>query len=454
MMSEDLSITELAQQTGEPEERLRAWQSLGLIGRGDTPEFAPVDVERARLVQLFLRRGISLERIAEVDRAERFIDHYVDTIFPRGVSRAYSLAEAADRVGLPLAEVRRFWEASLPGEQAQTATEDDVWMLRSLKLALDAGFPEEALMQMMRVYSDALERVAEAEARLFHFYVHERLRAAGHSGTDLVDKTNAAQDLLTPLVEPAILFFHRRGLARAAREDAVLHLAEETGLLTTAEIPGQLVAATVFVDLSSFTPLADTMGDLAATRVLERFSTLVREEVRHWEGRVVKQVGDAFMLVFSKARSAVACALTIEQRVAAEPQFPAVRSGVHWGSVLYREGDYVGSNVNIAARLVGEALRHQVVVTAAVRTEIAQLPGVDFLPLGKRRLKGVAELLELFEARSSGVERQERLVDPVCGMELGPAEVAARLTLAGKEVAFCSEGCLRRFVAESERSAG
>lgn len=34
-------------------------------------------------------------------------------------------------------------------------------------------------MQMVRVYADALGRVAEAEARLFHFYLHERLWAGG-----------------------------------------------------------------------------------------------------------------------------------------------------------------------------------------------------------------------------------------------------------------------------------
>jgi hypothetical protein len=150
---------------------------------------------------------------------------------------------------------------------------------------LAAGFPEEALTQMLHVYSDALERVAEAEARLFHFYVHGRLKSGGLSGSELVDTTRAAQERLTPLAEPAILYVRRKGVARAAREDAVLHLAEDAGLLAGAEFPGKVSAAIAFIDLSSFTPLAEARGDVTATQVLARFSMLVREEVKRWDGR-------------------------------------------------------------------------------------------------------------------------------------------------------------------------
>jgi class 3 adenylate cyclase/YHS domain-containing protein len=283
--------------------------------------------------------------------------------------------------------------------------------------------------------------------------VHERLRAAGLSLDETDGLTEAASQQVLPLAEPAVLYFHRRALARAWREDLVTHLEQSAGLLDKVEVPGQLRAAIVFVDLSSFSALAEAMGDEAAAGVLNRFSELVREAVHRSHGRLVKQIGDAFMLVFPDPTSAIACALAIESRAAAEGQFPAVRSGVHWGSVLYREGDYLGSNVNIAARLAAEAQRHQVLVTAAVRTAARALPEVEFVPLGKRRLKGLSEELELFEAYPGGVASTVRIVDPVCGMELQPQEVAATLSMGGEERAFCSEECLRRFTAASERYA-
>ena len=449
-MSEELSIEELAIRTGEPVKRLRRWRSLGLIGREGEVGLRREDVERARLVQLFLRRGVGLEGIAQAAQ-NGVLDRFVDMILPAGTGPTYSPAEAAEVVGLDLDLVRRLWMA--PGflEQGEVVSEEDLEGLRLLKAANEAGFPEEALMQFVRVYSDALGKVAEAEARLFHFYIHERLRAEGLSGRELREASSGAGDQAASLVEPVVLFFHRRAWQRSLREIAAMQVADESGLLKKGDVPGQLQAAIAFVDLCSFTPLADAMGDTAAAQVLERFSALVREAASRWEGRVAKQIGDAFMLVFPEPRSAVAWALEIEERTAAEPQFPALRSGVHWGPVLYRDGDYVGSNVNIASRLATEAERHQVLVTAEVSKEAHGLAEVDFVPLGKRQLKGVGDELELFEARPRAVGPTAKAVDPVCGMELRPAEVAARLALEGKERAFCSEECLRRFVAAPER---
>src|SRR5207253_478044 len=91
--------------------------------------------------------------------------------------------------------------------------------------------------------------------------------------------------------------------------------------------------------------------------------------------------------------------LQIEMRASGEPSFPALRSGVHWGPVLYREGDYVGGNVNIAARLAEAAGRHDILVSAALRREAGGLPDIEFVPLGKRPLKGVAEVRKPIFAR-------------------------------------------------------
>ena len=46
------------------------------------------------------------------------------------------------------------------------------------------------------------------------------------------------------------------------------------------------------------------------------------------------------------------------------------------------------------------------------------------------------------EHRRSG----ERVRDPVCGIEMAPTDVAARLVVKGRELAFCCERCLRAFL--------
>jgi len=110
--------------------------------------------------------------------------------------------------------------------------------------------------------------------------------------------------------------------------------------------------------------------------------------------------------------------------------------------------------VNIASRLAAEAERHQILVTSEVRREARDLPDVEFVRLAKRKLKGLSGSFELFAARAVGEPEAGRVVDPVCGTEMGPAEVAARLSLEGAERAFCSEDCLRKFVVAPEKYEG
>jgi class 3 adenylate cyclase/YHS domain-containing protein len=245
-----------------------------------------------------------------------------------------------------------------------------------------------------------------------------------------------------------VRYLNRRFQREAVRESIALRLVE------TPDVPGQIAVALAFVDLASFTPLTEAMGDVRSADVLDRFASVVRRAVARAGGRVVKQIGDAFMLAFLDPGSAVACALAVEAEAAAEPQFPAVRAGVHWGPVLYREGDYVGANVNVAARVAAEADRHQVLVTAAVRDAVATRPDIELIAVPARRLKGIADAVALFEVRAAGASRPSRPVDPVCGMELGPGDVAARLAVGGTEHAFCSDACLRKFAAAPRRYRG
>ena len=455
----DLSLAELAGYIDETPERLREWHDRGLIGTPDRPDrFTHVDVERARLVRLFLRRGIDLDVVARSMREgviHAQLGRYLDILFPGDGWPAQSLEQAAAAVGLDVALARRVVAAAVHGREidAPSLGSDDIEALRAAAMAVKAGFPADALVEMLRVLADALARAAEAVIRLFHFHVHKPLEASGASEAEIEALSTAAGERMNPLLEPAILYFHRKGMARAMADDMVLHLLAEAGLAGEAEAPGQVVAAAAFVDLASFTPLSAAMGDVKAAEVLERVAAIVHSAAERWQGRVVKQLGDGFMLLLGDPRSAVACLLEIEERTAAEPQFSAVRSGVHWGPMLYRDGDYVGTTVNVASRVAGIAGRHEVLLTETVWRAATPLDGVEFIRLGARDLKGLAEEHQLFEARRLRDGRVAKAIDPVCGMELGPGEAAARLAIEGGERFFCSEGCLRRFVAAPERYA-
>jgi adenylate cyclase len=433
----EITYEQLARAAGEPVERVREWHAAGLLGTTG-PELTLVQLEHARLIGFLERRGVSLDAIA-AHRGE--IEHFIARTAGRAAACVGTLADAAARTGLDPVLAERVWTATgLP--PADLLDERDLEFLRGWRTVHDVGHPDEAVVELARVMGDTVTRVTEAMGRITHFHVIRPLVDGGLADAALGDAIGQRTGQLIPLAPRLLAYLTERLLATASRENFALRLLHDRSE------PGQLLVAIAFVDLCSFTPLADVMGDRESADVLGRFSDLVRRVIARHEGRVVKQIGDAFMLVFVEPRAAVACLVDIERTAAAEPRFPAVRGGVQWGPVLYRDADYVGANANLAARVAAEAGRHEILVTEAVRRAAAPVADVEFRPLARRKLKGISEEVELFQAVPAAPRTTGRLVDPVCGMEMSPTEPAARLTLGARELAFCSAQCLQRYVAQ------
>jgi adenylate cyclase len=440
-----MTLDEIARFSGEPAETIRHWQGLGLLPRGD--EFSAEDLERVGLVSFAARRGVSPEDMA------RYCEEHGDwlEVFVRwgvrpGQEIAYDREELARRADLD-PEILEKILSSAGLRDRQYGYDEDLQTAQQIAIALKFGFPLEPLLQIARVMSDSLGRVSEAMVRLFHVHVHEQFRAQGLSGAELMAASENLADPLSELVEPFLMYLHHKAWERANREDMILHLLEEQAP-PSAE-PGEITRTILFVDLSSFTPLTEAMGDAAAARIVERFSDMVRDAAADCDGQVLKQIGDEFMLVFPDPQRAVWFGVGIRRVAAAEPRFPALRIGAQSGSILYREGDYVGANVNIAARVTAAAERNQFLVTSAV-LEGVDSEDVQFQSVGNRELKGVSEPLELFEVRS-GDDGATRAADPVCGMQLDDDTAEARLVWEGRPLLFCSENCLRRFLENPSR---
>ena len=93
----------------------------------------------------------------------------------------------------------------------------------------------------------------------------------------------------------------------------------------------------------------DETGTLNALREL-RHDTFEPEVDRH-DGRVVKRMGDGWLVEFNAARDAVNCAISVQKRLSTHKTMK-MRIGVHIGDVVADEdGDIHGDGVNIAARL-------------------------------------------------------------------------------------------------------
>lgn len=249
----------------------------------------------------------------------------------------------------------------------------------------------------MRVFADATERLAGAEVRIFHDHVHEQFRSQGLTGRELLGATDAIANPALDLAEPAIIYFHRRALHRANREDFLRHLAEIT--TQPAARPGETEMTVMFVDLAGFTPLTVALGDHGVAEVLQRFAMIVRRNAEAHGGRIIKQIGDAFMLVFARPADAIPFGLALLEESTVDPDLPALHIGAHYGQVLHREGDYFGNGVNLAARVTSASEAGQFLITPELETAAAELCPARYVALAARELKGVAEPVRLVEVR-------------------------------------------------------
>lgn len=127
--------------------------------------------------------------------------------------------------------------------------------------------------------------------------------------------------------------------------------------------------AILFTDLAGFSSWALEAGDTMAVELLRRVSKAVEPVVAEHDGRVVKRLGDGLMAVFLSPEAAVQAALEGRDAVAElriGDHRPRQRAGVHVGRPRRLGGDYLGVEVNVAARVAAAAKPGEVLVSDAV----------------------------------------------------------------------------------------
>jgi len=175
--------------------------------------------------------------------------------------------------------------------------------------------------------------------------------------------------------------------------------AEWSHTITDAE-PPSVARGFLFADLRNYSAWVESHGDHAAATLLRAYRDVVRQAVAEFNGAEIKTEGDSFYVVFGSPSAAVKCGLRILE-LAAESQAAAggpipVGVGVHAGETVVTDEGYVGSVVNVAARVCAQAAAGELLVTDAVRSLTRTYLDVTFVPRGRRRLKGISESIALY----------------------------------------------------------
>jgi adenylate cyclase len=391
-----LTLKDAAEQAGVSPATLRRWAETGLIPEvGGSGDWTAAAVAHARIVARLRERGHSLDEIRKASREGRLAYGFVEELFPLD-REPHDLDDAADATGLEPELIKRFWNGiGLPTESLENMTDEDVQALQYVGSVLAAGFPLVALLQLCRVYGQAVAQIADAEVRLFHIYVHEPLMREGVPGLEMAEEMGGlARDLL-PLASPIMDYVHQRFLQHFIAQDVVGHM--EVEMEGDVDL-GRVRVAIAFADLAGYVRFTEEEGDEEALSYVERFIEGVTETLPD-DARLIKTIGDGAMVVGGDVQALTDWAVGLQEL---HDERPEPRIGIHYGATLYRDGDYFGREVNLASRLVARARGGEVLVTDAVVDAVSDTRHLQLDEIGQVKLKGFDKPRRLFRARRKG----------------------------------------------------
>jgi class 3 adenylate cyclase len=340
-----------------------------------------VDPEIADLLHDLGANDAQIERAAATRRLPALA---VDLVLSRDF--LLSVDEVAARSGIStdeVLEIYRLFGISLDVSRPALAGSDLILLSVLRRVAGPAGrvasgenFSQGAGENLLRVIGLSISRIAEAAVSTFIQDVEAHYEA---TEVDLIDWVRAEQRIgeVAQEIGPVLgtLFIHHL-LAAIQRQRQTQQDVSERSMVRL---------AVGFVDLVGFTPLAKRLASRDLVALVTRFEERAFDIASAFDGRIIKHIGDEVMFTAVSAEDAarIALALIDEFATAVQP-----RGGLCYGEVLTLRGDYYGPIVNLAARLVDQAVPGEVLIDTA---SAGHLVDVAHEPAGRRSLKGFDE---------------------------------------------------------------
>ncbi|WP_156686672.1 adenylate/guanylate cyclase domain-containing protein [Mycobacterium sp. Marseille-P9652] len=327
--------------------------------------------ERADLIKYLDGLGFTLDDMVEAERRGRLFGLAGDVLQWSG-RPVYTLQGAADELGLSADDVGRAWALlglTVAGPDVPVLSQADVDALATW-VALKRVVGEDGAFGLLRVMGATMARLAEAESTTIRAgmpdiqmnYTNDELATA---------QAYRAIAEFVPRIGALIDIVHRHHLTSArAHFEGVLR-----------DTSASVVCGIGFADLSGFTALTHALTPAQLSALLNEFAGAVSDVVHADGGRVVKFIGDEVMWVSASPERLAKAAVDLVDHPRAREVGLQVRAGLAFGPVLAINGDYFGSPVNLAARLVGVAVPGQVLVSSGLRDEIPDWPATALGPL-------------------------------------------------------------------------
>ena len=195
------------------------------------------------------------------------------------------------------------------------------------------------------------------------------------------------------LADSRSLVLHDRNRHPEATVAAILDFLGEGSSPDTASSPVPF-RTILFTDVVASTPLLAQLKDAKMREVMRDHDAVLQAAVDEHGGRVVKEIGDAFMAEFAVPSAAVACAIAMQRGIQAQfadTDVPIrLRIGINAGEPVEEDGDLHGASVVIAKRLESAAPENGILIADGVKQLLAG-KDFDFAAQGDIDLKGFDE---------------------------------------------------------------
>jgi adenylate cyclase len=396
-----LSEADLAARSGASPEEIRRMVAAGIVlmGVGDEP-FDTGAIQRVRLSQAIEQAGIALEDLGRAIAQGHLSFSFLDLLFAEPVPfTAQTYEQLCVDLGISAGLVERIHEAvglPRPG-MGDLVRRDDAAMFPLARLAMSMGLSDQTIARTLRVYGENLRRIAEAESQFYHTYVEEPMIGSGMSERQMRDLASQMSTQLLPVIDQLIAWLYHRHQEHHIIEHLVEHVEAAMDAAGVADRREVKPPAMCFLDLTGYTALTEERGDEAAAELAASMAELVQETSQRQGGRPVKWLGDGVMFYFKESGPAVVCALEMVRRTP-EAGLPPAHVGISAGPVVFRDGDYFGRTVNVAARISAKAGPGEVLVSEDALREASAVDGVRFEVVGPAKLKGLARPVVLHRA--------------------------------------------------------
>ncbi len=377
---ERISLSEAARRAGVSKKTLTRWadEKIVPVRKG---KWTAQAAAQARVVARMRERGYSLSDLKQAGKEGRLAFGLSENVFADR-SETIPIADVAELTGFEEETIERTMIVlGTPLGQERELTGVDVEALLQMASVVESGLPIEALLQLVRVYAQSVRRIADAEVRLFHLFVHEPMIRDGLGQVEMAEALGEVVQSTSPVAVPLFEYLHRRYVRYFMEQDVVGHMEDEFG---GGEDIGEVRITLCFIDLTGFTRFTEEEGDAEAYSVIEQFTDTV-EATLPPEANVVKTIGDEVMVVSSDASSLTEWSVGF---LSLFDDRPKPRVGIHYGAAVFRDGDYFGGQVNLAHRVVNRALGGEVLVTGPVAQTIEDHPDLELDGIGEVVLKG------------------------------------------------------------------